>query len=269
MTDAVLLTTDRGIADVKLNRPEAYNALNDEIFEGLLAAGAAIRKDPSVRVVLLSGVGRGFCSGLDMSNFGDMLGGELTAEGVADAYDDLSPAGANRAQQLGWQFQELPVPVIAAIHGAAMGGGLNVALGADIRIVAPDAKLGFVEITWGLLPDMGATQALRRLVPLDRAMELVLSGRILRGDEAVAAGLATRLSETPYEDARALAEQMARHNPDALRRGKRLLAGSAFTSVREGLIAESNASREMLGTPNQLEAVKARLEGREPRFEIA
>ena len=197
-----------------------------------------------------------------------MLGGELTADNVEGAYDDLSAAGANRAQQLGWQWQEIDVPVIAAVHGAALGGGLNIALGADMRIVAPDAKLGFVEITWGLLPDMSATQSLRHLMTLDRMKELVLSGRRLSGEEALEYGLVTRLSDTPYETARELAVAIASHNPDAVRRGKRLLNEASLGSVRDGLIAESNASREMLGTPNQLEAVMARLEKREPEFEV-
>jgi enoyl-CoA hydratase/carnithine racemase len=175
MNDAIQLTVEKGVADLRLNRPEKMNAVDEGIMTGLREAVASIAADKSVRVVVLSGNGKAFCSGLDFSNFGDMLSGELTAESVADAYDDLSPAGANSAQQLGWAWQELPIPVIAALHGAAMGGGLNLALGADIRIVHPETKMGFVEISFGLLPDMSATQSLRRLAALDRIKELIFT----------------------------------------------------------------------------------------------
>jgi enoyl-CoA hydratase/carnithine racemase len=169
-------------------------------------------------------------------------------------------------QQLGWQWQEMDIPVIAALHGAAMGGGLNLALGADIRIAATTAKFGFVEITWGLLPDMSATQALHRIMPLDRIKELVLSGRRFTADEALSYGLVTRLSEDPLAEALELAQTIASRNPDAVTRGKRLLNGLAHMSVRDGLIAESNASREMLGTKNQLESVMSTMEGRRPEY---
>jgi enoyl-CoA hydratase/carnithine racemase len=265
---SVILEIENGIADLRLNRPDAYNALDKSMIDGLLEAGAEIRAREEVRVVVLSGSGRGFCSGLDMSNFGDMVSGDLTADSAAVAYDELSEAGANRVQQLGWQWREMSVPVIAALHGAALGGGLNLALGADMRIAAPDVKLGFVEITWGLLPDMSATQSLRRIMPLDRIMELVLSGRRLTGHEALEYGIVTRLSETPFETAMELAGQIAGRNPDAVRRGKQLLIQSALVSVREGLIAESTASRQLLGTPNQLEAVMATLEGRRAKFPL-
>jgi enoyl-CoA hydratase/carnithine racemase len=266
MTDTVLLEVTEGVADVRLNRPEAYNSLNGAMIDALLAVVETIRSRTDIQVVVLSGQGKGFCSGLDMSNFGDMVSGDLTADTAASAYDELSEAGANRVQQLGWQWQELDLPVIAAIHGAAMGGGLNLALGADIRIAAPDAKFGFVEISWGLLPDMSATQSLRRLMPLDRVKELVLSGRRLNGEEALAYGLVTRLSPTPLEAALELGRLMATRNPDALRRGKRLLNNSALVSVRQGLLEESTASRELLGTANQLEAVMSTLEKRAPKY---
>ena len=123
MTDAVLLAVENGIARVTLNRPDSYNSIGQEMIQGLLAAGASVRADESVRVVVLCGAGRGFCSGLDMANFGEMMSGDLTADSAADAYDDLSPAGANMVQQLGWQWQEMDVPVIAALHGAAMAAG--------------------------------------------------------------------------------------------------------------------------------------------------
>ncbi len=266
MSDAVTLSIDAGVADLRLNRPDKRNAVDGEIIEGLLAAQASLAENPTVRCVVLSGEGRGFCAGLDMANFGDMVSGNLTADSAASAYDDTDAAGANYVQRLGWGWQSLPVPVIAAVHGAAMGGGLNIALGADIRIVAPDAKLGFVEITFGLLPDMSATQAMRYLAGLDRIKELVFTGRRFTGEEAFEYGLATQVSATPLATAMEMAQMIAGRNPDAVRAAKRLLNNAVVTSIREGLIAESNCSRELIGTENQVEAIMSTLEARAPRF---
>lgn len=266
MTEAVIVESSRGIVTVSLNRPEKRNAIDGEIIDGLLGAIESIKADRSARVVVLTGAGDGFCAGLDMANMGDMLSGDLTADSAADAYDELSPAGANRVQQLGWGWQELPIPVIAAVHGAAMGGGLNLALGADIRVVAPDAKLGFVEISFGLLPDMSATQSLRHLIGLERMKELILTGRRFTGAEAYEYGLAAMLSTDPLEDALAIARTIAGRNPDAVRAAKKLLNDAVFSSTHDGLVAESNCSRELLGTPNQIEAVMSTFERREANF---
>jgi len=266
MSEAVIVESNGGVVEVRLNRPEKRNAVDSDIMSGLLAAIEQITADKSARVVVLSGEGKGFCAGLDMASFGDMVSGDLTADSAASAYDDLSPSGANRVQQLGWAWQELGIPVIAAIHGGAMGGGLNLALGADIRVVAPDAKLGFVEITFGLLPDMSATQSLRHLARLDRIKELIFTGRKFTGAEAYEYGLATQLSETPREDALEMARTIANRNPDAVRAAKAMLNDSMFCSTREGLIAESNCSRELMGTPNQLEAIMSGFEKRDPDF---
>lgn len=189
-----------------------------------------------------------------------------TPVSASEAYDERSPAGANRVQQLGWGWQELPVPVIAAVHGAAMGGGLNLALGADMRVVAPDARLGFVEISFGLLPDMSATQSLRHLVGLERTKELILTGRKFTGAQAYEYGLASTLSDDPREEALAIARTIAGRNPDAVRAAKKLLNDSMFNSTYDGLVAESNCSRELIGTPNQIEAVMSTFERRPASF---
>ncbi len=266
MSDAVIIEINGGVCEVRLNRPDKRNAVDTEIMDGLLAAVEQIRADKSIRVVVLSGEGKGFCAGLDMASFGDMASGDLTADSAASAYDDTNASGANRVQQLGWAWQDLAVPVIAAVHGGAMGGGLNMALGADIRIVAPDARLGFVEITFGLLPDMSATQSLRHIVRLDRIKELIFTGRKFTGSEAYEYGLATMLSDTPREDALAMAKTIAGRNPDAVRAAKQLLNDSMFSSTHDGLVAESNCSRQLMGTPNQIEAIMCGFESRDPSF---
>jgi enoyl-CoA hydratase/carnithine racemase len=266
MSEAVLVESHEGVVTVTLNRPEKRNAIDGEIIDGLLAAMAQIESDKTARVVVLTGAGDAFCAGLDMASMGDMLSGDLTADSAAEAYDELSPAGANRVQRLGWGWQELSIPVIAAVNGAAMGGGLNLAMGADLRVVAPDVRLGFVEISFGLLPDMSATQSLRRLVGLERAKELILTGRKFTGAEAVEYGLATTVSDNPKEEAQAIARMIAGRNPDAVRAGKKLLNDAVFASTHDGLVAESNCSRELLGTPNQIEAVMSTFERRPANF---
>jgi enoyl-CoA hydratase/carnithine racemase len=270
VNDALQITIENHIAHVRLNRPDAHNAIDGSIMDGLLNfAGQMIEEPGEVRVIVLSGNGRSFCAGLDMSSFAEMMSGDLSSdrEDVAEALQDISPGGANRAQQVAWLWQEMPVPVIAAIQGAALGGGLNLALGADIRIVHPGAKLGFVEITFGLLPDMSATQSLRRLASLDRMKELVLTGRKFTGEEALGYGLATELSETPVDDALRMAAQIAARNPDAVRAAKRVLNQSGLVDVATGLAEEASAMQGLLGTPNQLEAIAAMFEKRPPSFQ--
>ena len=238
------------------------------MFEGLREAAQRVRDDLTLRAVVLSGAGDCFCSGLDFSSFGAMADGGLDAdsEAVASAARDLSPEGANRAQQIAWLWQEVPVPVIAAVQGAAYGGGFHIALGADVRFIAPDARIAFVEITWGLVPDLSGTQALRRLVPLDVAKKLIFSGESISGEQAVAWNLGTELSDQPLEDAFALARVIASRSPDAVRAAKQLLNTSGRVPLEEGLANEFRATARLMGGANQIEAVMARLQKREPNF---
>jgi enoyl-CoA hydratase/carnithine racemase len=268
MSNALNISIENHVAHVQLNRPDSHNAIESGIMSGLLEFAQSMRDPGEVRVVVLSGSGKSFCAGLDMSAFAEMSSGDLSSDraDVSAAMQDISPGGANRAQQVGWLWQEIPVPVIAAVQGAALGGGLNLALGADIRIVHPQAKLGFVEITWGLLPDMSASQSLRRLVALDRMKELVLTGRKFSGEQALQYGLATELSETPVADALTMAATIANRNPDAVQAGKQILNNSALVDVAQGLAEEAATTRKLLGSANQLEAITAQFESREPKF---
>jgi enoyl-CoA hydratase/carnithine racemase len=175
----------------------------------------------------------------------------------------------NHAQRPAYVWKRLQVPVIAAIHGVAFGGGLQIALGADIRIAAPDAKLSVMEIKWGLVPDMSLTQTLRDLVPLDVAKELTFSGRIMSGSEAKELGLVTRVEADPLAAAMALAREIAGKSPDAIRAGKALLEASWRADARTGLELESKLQVALIGSPNQIEAVKANFENRPAQFNDA
>jgi enoyl-CoA hydratase/carnithine racemase len=274
MSDRVSITMDNGIADVRLNRPDKLNALDPAMFQGIVDAGEGLKGDPSVRVVVLSGEGRGFCAGLDFGSFQAMAGGpapapvatEPAADGGLGAIGDTGGRITHLGQQAAWVWQELEVPVIAAVHGAALGGGLQIAMGADLRIVAPDAKLSVLEARWGLIPDMTGTVMLPRLVGLDVAKELTLTGRMVSGEEAVRLGLATRVADDPRAAALELAADLVTKSPDALREGKRLLNLSGTRPLAEQLHDERVTMGSLIGSPNQVEATMAYFEKRAPDF---
>lgn len=258
MTDRVTVQIEGGVADVRLNRPEKRNALDPEMFHALIEAGKRLCQERAVRAVVLSGEGLGFSAGLDFKSFlGEGGGGLLGRE---------EGSLANRAQRAAFVWQEVPVPVIAAVHGVAFGGGLQIALGADIRYAAPDAQLSIMEIKWGIVPDMSGTQTLRRLVRLDVAKELTFTGRIISGTEAERLGLVTRVVDSPRQAALDAARDIAARSPDAIRAAKALLNASGLTSLSEGLALEEKCQRGLLGTANQTEAVMANMEKRTPVF---
>lgn len=269
MSERVLVSVADGVADVRLNRPEKMNALDPAMFAALVEAGEGLKHDPSVRAVVLSGEGRAFCAGLDFASFQSMAGGEgVSGNGgnpgrsVADTSGRITHLG----QQAAWVWTELPVPVIAAVHGACLGGGLQVALGADLRIVSPDATLAVLEVRWGLTPDMTATVTLPHLVGLDVAKELTWTGRQVSGEEAVRIGLATRSADDPRAAALALAAEIAGKNPHAVRGAKRLFDPFAARSLAEQLDVERTTIGALIGSANQVEAVTAFFDKRPPVF---
>jgi enoyl-CoA hydratase/carnithine racemase len=268
MSDRVTITIEAGVADVRMVRTDKMNALDDAMFEALVAAGERLKTEPGLRVVVLSGEGRAFCAGLDMGSFGRMAQGPGPGEAAAPdgGLDGRTHGIANRAQYAAWVWREVPVPVIAAVHGVAFGGGLQVALGADMRFVAPDARLAVLEIKWGLVPDMAGTQLMRHLVREDIVRELTYTGRVFSGEEAFALGLATRVCADPRAEALEVAREIAGRNPDAVRAAKRLLNAAPTSAPGDGLLAESREQIALIGSRNQVEAVMSNLEKRPPAF---
>jgi enoyl-CoA hydratase/carnithine racemase len=264
MDDRVRIEVDaRGVADVRMVRGDKLNALDFAMFDALVAAIERLQRDPQPRVVVLHGEGRGFCAGLDTSRFGAISAG--TAGGIRDLRPRTHGA-ANAAQYVAMGWRELPLPVIAAVHGVAFGGGLQLALGADIRLVTADVKMSVMEVKWGLVPDMGGIALMRGLLRDDVVRELTFTGRIVRGDEAVALGLATRVCADPLQSARALAAEIAGRSPDALALAKQLLNRALDEDGARLLQAESDAQTEVMGSANQIEAVRANLESRAPSY---
>ncbi|QXC62084.1 crotonase/enoyl-CoA hydratase family protein [Aquihabitans sp. G128] len=263
MSDRVSIEVRDGIADVRLNRPDKMNALDGAMFAAIAEAGDQVAADPSVRVVVLSGEGRGFCAGLDIGAF---MGGEPGGESFDLLGGREGDRIANLAQQVAHTWIECPVPVIAAVHGVALGGGIQIALGADIRFVAPDAKLSVLEIRWGLLPDMTGLQSLPRLVGLDVAKELAFTGRMLSGVEAKELGLATHVADDPRAAAFELATEIAGKNPAAIRGMKALLNAAGTRPLADSYREETRLMKQVIGSPNQLEAVTAYFEKRPAAF---
>jgi enoyl-CoA hydratase/carnithine racemase len=270
MNDRVTVTIEAGVADVRLVRADKMNALDGAMFEALVSTGERLKSERGVRAVVLSGEGRAFCAGLDMGNFSAMASGERrsgqSSTGGALLAPKRTPGGANNAQHACMVWREIPVPVIAAVHGVAFGGGLQVALGADMRFVTPDARMCVMEIKWGLVPDMAGMFLMRDLVRDDVARELTYSGRIVSGEEAVKLGLATRVCADPRAEALAFARDVANRNPHAIRAGKRLLNLMAHGDQHEILLEESREQTALIGTPNQVEAVMSNLQKRDPVY---
>jgi enoyl-CoA hydratase/carnithine racemase len=252
-----------GVAEVAMVRTDKMNAIDAAMFQALVDAIDTLRADTAVRAVVLHGEGRAFCAGLDMESFQRMGEGQGT-QSLGLAAQMHGPA--NSFQQVGWGWRQLAIPVIAAVHGVAFGGGLQIALGADIRCVRPDTKLSVMEIKWGLVPDMSGCVFLTELTRADIARDLVFSGRIVLGAEAREIGLATHVSEDPLAQARTIARQIASSSPEAIRAGKRLLNGASPVAAARVLQAEADEQARLIGSPNQMEAVMAAMQKRAPVF---
>ncbi|MFO1115659.1 MAG: crotonase/enoyl-CoA hydratase family protein [Beijerinckiaceae bacterium] len=256
---------DNGVADVRMIRADKMNALDEAMFSGLIEAGEKLASMKGLRAVVLSGEGRAFCAGLDMGRFQDMKDKGEAMAGLRDLRA-RTHGPANKPQWAAWLWRELPVPVIAAVHGVAFGGGFQVALGADMRYATPDAKMSVMEIRWGLVPDVAGTQLMRHLAREDIVRELTYTGRVFSGEEAFSYGLVTRVCAEPRAAALETAREIADKNPHAIRAAKRLLNLAVATDAETGLIAESAEQVKLIGSANQIEAVRAQMEKRLPKF---
>lgn len=257
-----------GIADVRMNRADKRNALDNAMFASLAAAGEFLKTNTEIRAVVLSGDGASFCAGLDFGSFQAMAEGPKS-DGQMNAGAMSEGRITHLAQQVCWVWQEVPVPVIAAVHGHALGGGMQIALGADIRYIHPDTQLSVREVHWGLIPDMTGTLMLSRLVRPDIAKELVFTAKIISGKEGYEIGLATHLSENPHTDAMVLAREIAGRSPDAVRGAKKLLNLQANDGAAQQFASEREVIGRLIGQANQAEAVMSHFEKRPANFQSA
>ncbi|MCB1405171.1 MAG: crotonase/enoyl-CoA hydratase family protein [Rhodobacteraceae bacterium] len=259
----VTIAIDNGIAEVTLNRPDKLNAFDQAMFEQVAAAGDRLMTEPGLRAVILTGAGRGFCAGIDTGLL-MAFAGRLDALKV-EINTPLPGRSDNAFQHPCTVWADLPVPVIAALHGVTYGAGLQLALGADIRIAAPDTRMSIMESRWGLVPDMGLTKLLPGVMRADQALELILSARVVEATEAQALGLVTRLADDPLHTARETARAIASRSPEAVR-GAKALVRAAWPGDDSVLALEARLQAEIIGSPNQIEAVMAGMQKRDPKF---
>ena len=260
MNDRITISIEDHVAQVRMIRTDKINAIDLAMFEALVDAARQLGEMRGVRAVVLSGAGRGFCVGIDTD--------ALTS---IPALKDLLPrthGAANLFQAAVWTWRQLPIPVIAAVHGFAFGGGFQLMLGADMRVIAPDAKLSLMEAKYALIPDMAGIGLLRNLVRDDIARDLIFTGRILTGTEGERLGLATRLAEDPLAEATAMAQAIARNSPRQLAVAKRLINRAADDALTADalLLAEAELQMPLIAGDDHSEAVAAAREKRLPAY---
>lgn len=256
----ISIENESGIVYVTLNRPEKRNALTFDMFEGLLEAQQAITDDSNANVVILKGAGASFCSGLDiMSVMKDPTQ-------VPKLLTRIPDSDCTLVQQIALGWQDLKIPVIAALQGHVYGAGFQIAMGADLRIAAPDTVFGVKEIQWGLIPDMSISLTLPELCARDQLMDWVLTGRDISLEEAQANHLVTRVHDDPLTAANELARSILERSPDAIRAAKHLLSGYPDRTRSENLQVEAQLQQQLIGKPNQLAAVQAKVSKQSAKF---
>ena len=248
------------IAHVTLTRGDKMNALDSEMVQAIIAAGQEVAASDA-RAVVLSGEGKGFCAGLDLMSLAKLSQVDPEEWLMTRSYQD-----ANEMQEVALVWRRVPVPVIAAIQGAAYGGGLQLALGADIRIAAPDAKLSVMEMKWGIVPDMGGMVFLPKLLRSDILRRLTYTAEVVQAPQALDWGLVTELADDPMTRAQELAAQIALKGPNAIRAAKRLIERAEAEDREAVLLAESAEQGPLIGKPEQMEVIAAQMGGRKPVF---
>ena len=264
MTERVTIKVEGQIADVRLARPDKMNALDTRMFQAIIAACKQLSEMDDIRAIVLSGDGRGFCAGLDLQSVSAQSGDD--PGGLKGDLSIRTQGNSNDFQAAAMMWRALRVPVIAAVHGVCFGGGLQIASGADIRIVAPDARLSVMEMKWGLVPDVGGYALWRHLVRDDVLRELIYTNREFSGEEAQNLGFATYVDAAPFDRAMAIARQIVDKNPSAIRAAKRL-SNRLPDMDEDSILAEESAEQnEIIWKPNQVEAVMAQMQKRAPNF---
>ncbi len=271
MSERVTISVENHIADVRFNRPEKMNALDAEQIDAIVEAGEKLSAMEGIRAIVLSGEGKAFCAGLDMANFAASAAAASEDEGgdkspLKHTLAERTFGNANKFQHIVLLWRKLKAPVIAAVHGPCIGGGLQFASAADIRVVAPDAKMSIMEMRWGLIPDMGSYTTWRSFVRDDVLRELTYTNRIFTGEEGKELGFVTHLSDDPHAKAMEIATEIAGKHPQAVQIAKALINKLPDMNEDEILIAESEGQDKVSRTPNQVEAVYAFMQKRAANF---
>jgi len=245
-TPRVVIDYQDDIAIVSLNRGEKYNALDMAMFEAIVATVTTLKENRVIRAVILKGNGKGFCAGLDMVS---VMKNPLNVPTLLKKEDGVI---SNLAQDVGYLWRSLPVPVIAVTHGSCFGGGMQIALGADFRYSTPDCRFSIMEAKWGLIPDMSLSVTLRELTRIDVAKELTMTGRIFEAPEALELGLVTKVCDDPFEQALSFAQSLQQRSPDAVMYAKKLFNDSWVSDDKAALDFETRYQKKLLGRWNHL-----------------
>lgn len=259
--DRIELEIDQHVAVVRFNRPEKMNALDMVTFSAILEAQETISADPDIRAVVLSARGEHFCAGLDVQA---VMSDPSAIETLLSKSPDKSWAG-NYVQQAAIGWQQLEVPVVAALNGYVFGGGLQIAAGADFRIAHPQSQWSIMEIRWGIIPDMGISVTAAGTCNPDQLKLMAMTGQRISGEEAYNSGLVTQLASHPESAAIEIARTIASNNPDAVKAVKTLF-NTDHATAEDSLQQEENLQKTLLFSANQLEAVQANIQKRTPEF---
>ena len=262
MNDRLNLTVKSGIAEVQLNRAKKHNALDHKMFESLIETGERLSKDNSIRAIILHGSGKSFCAGIDLT----MFAGEGMSQDFSKKMLPREKSLANYYQSAAYVWREIPVPVIAALHGVTYGGGLQIALGADIRYASKDSTFSVMEIKWGIIPDMAMTTSIPSIMRIDQALEMAMTGDVINASEANSLGLVTAITSDPLEKARSLANNLVNKSPDAIRAIKKLFYETWKNNDQSSLLLEAQLQKRVMSGSNQMEAVKSSINRTPPNF---
>jgi enoyl-CoA hydratase/carnithine racemase len=259
-TRNITCTVDEGLAHVWLDRPDKLNGLTLEMLAELVATSRRLAKDRTLRAVVLTGAGESFSAGLDFAT------AMRSPARVARSFVPSPLRGTNTFQEAAWGWRRLPVPVIAAVRGHCYGAGLQIALGADLRISTPDAQWSVLEARWGLVPDMSGVRSLAQLVGIDTAKLLTMTGETISGERAHELGLVTRLSGDPVAAAEELADQLRERSPDAVAAAKRLFETTWGSTPRRTFARERAEQLALLLSANTRAARRAAFRREAPVF---
>jgi enoyl-CoA hydratase/carnithine racemase len=259
----VTVTYENHIAFVRLTRADKMNAVDQEMIDGVIAAGQEVAASDA-RMAVISGDGPAFCAGIDITGMSGVSLEDPAGRLVPRTHGDGT---TNQWQEVAMIWARMEIPVIAAVHGVCFGAGIQLALGADIRIAAPDTKFAVMEMKWGIVPDMGGMVLLPRLVRSDVLRRLTYTAEPVGAEQAERWGLITEIAEDPLATATALAETIAGKSPSAIKAAKRLIGLAETADVQTVLDAESREQGDLIGRPHQMEVIAAQMGKRAPVFD--
>jgi enoyl-CoA hydratase/carnithine racemase len=249
----VSVTHENHIAHVRLTRADKMNAVDQDMITAIIAAGNEVAASDA-RAVIVSGEGKAFCAGIDISGLSGMIGKDPAELLMPRTHGEGT---TNQWQEVAMIWSRMDIPVIAAVHGACYGAGIQLALGADIRIASPDAKFAVMEMKWGIVPDMGGMVLLPKLVRTDVLRRMTYTAEPISAEQAERWGIVTEIADDPLAAAQKLAETIAGKSPSAIRAAKRLIGVAETEDAKIVLDAESREQVDLLGKPHQMEVIAA------------